>query len=125
MTAGLRDTFASCPRCGIALDPRGDRWVCTQCDGTLVAEATVSQLIADMIGNRVKTIGSREEMIEPVPRPLPLLVGVANERLGCPCCAGEMETRLLHEVAVDRCAAHGLWFDRDELATMLAHAHAV
>jgi Zn-finger nucleic acid-binding protein len=30
-----------------------------------------------------------------------------------------METVRLHQVPIDRCTGHGVWFDRGELATVL------
>lgn len=44
----------------------------------------------------------------------------------CPQCRRRMEERLTAgtpPVAFDRCPRHGLWFDRGELAAVLAHGH--
>ena len=40
----------------------------------------------------------------------------------CPVCAARMQTVALVRVALDRCAAHGVWFDANELADVLQRA---
>jgi Zn-finger nucleic acid-binding protein len=40
----------------------------------------------------------------------------------CPHCSAPMATVALDGVALDRCAAHGIWFDADELHKVLSHA---
>lgn len=46
---------------------------------------------------------------------------ISNARLGLPCatCGHQMEPLRLFDVPVDRCHSHGVWFDKDELATVL------
>lgn len=46
-------------------------------------------------------------------------VRVPRVQLPCAQCAEPMETLALFEVPIDRCLAHGLWFDADELSTVL------
>ena len=117
----LRDAFPTCPRCRAALDPRGDRHVCTGCDGALVTEPVVSQLIADMIGDQVSALGWAGKVAEP--QPLAFLARSSAQTLVCPCCDATMETLDLYGIAVDRCAAHGVWFDKQELADTLTRAY--
>jgi len=112
-----RDEFATCPRCQAALDPRGDRWICSQCTGLLLPEPALSQMIAEMIGSTVSALGWRGKVAEP--QPLVLTPREATEHLTCPRCTTQMEATNLYGIEVDRCPAHGLWFDRDELEKAL------
>jgi Zn-finger nucleic acid-binding protein len=119
----MRDQFATCPRCQIALDPAPERSICTQCQGVMLSEATVSQLIADMIGDQVSQFGWQGKIAEPQPLVLEPRASASSEALTCPHCATAMEPRDLYGIAVDRCPAHGIWFDRQELADALARAY--
>lgn len=47
--------------------------------------------------------------------------GGARER-NCPSCENMMERLQLRSVPIDRCQAHGVWFDRTELEVGLAAA---
>ena len=47
------------------------------------------------------------------------LIPDRREPLPCPSCEKPMETWMLHEVPMDRCGPHGLWFDRTELQRVL------
>ena len=42
----------------------------------------------------------------------------------CPACGEAMRTVSLAGVALDRCFAHGIWFDADELQQVLRHAES-
>jgi Zn-finger nucleic acid-binding protein len=120
----MRDAFATCPRCQTALDPRGDRAVCGACQGLLIGEARLSQMIADLLGDQVSDRGWSGKVAVPEPLPLEERAARSDQVLTCPRCAAAMETKRLHEIAIDRCAAHGLWFDRDELEQALQRAAA-
>ena len=41
-----------------------------------------------------------------------------TEPLRCPICSQPMTLEQIHRVTVDVCAAHGMWFDRRELALL-------
>ena len=115
-----RDEFPTCPRCQGALDAAGARLVCKQCEGALVAEPEVSQLIADIVGNVVSTMGWSGKVAEPQPLVLEAREGVAG--LVCPRCTSAMTAHTLYAIPVDRCAEHGIWFDKAELEGALQAA---
>jgi Zn-finger nucleic acid-binding protein len=119
----MRDGFATCPRCKVALDPRGTRWVCAPCGGILLAEADISQLIADMLGNTLSLLGWSGKIAEP--QPLKLVDRPAEDALTCPRCTAGLAPHLLYGIKVDRCGEHGLWFDREELEQVLRAAGAI
>ncbi len=54
---------------------------------------------------------------------LPWSVAVRSA-LPCVVCARPMDTLSLFEVPVDRCRAHGVWFDEHELAEVLRRSAA-
>ena len=106
----MRDAYATCPRCGAALDPQAKRLVCTEGCGVLVTEDELRTLVRDMYG--VKPQHPIELVFEPPQQPEPART--------CPSCTTEMTKHVLYTIQVDRCAVHGVWFDRDELAATLA-----
>jgi Zn-finger nucleic acid-binding protein len=115
-----RDEFPTCPRCKGALDAAGARLICKQCQGALVTEPEVSQLIADIVGNVVSTMGWSGKVAEPQPLVLEAREGGAG--LVCPRCASAMQAHKLFGIAVDRCGEHGIWFDKTELEGALQAA---
>ena len=92
-----------CPRCrSIHLDS-GVLGHCPRCHGTWVPEDVLHDRIAVMQQAPARLHWYR------VPR----------TQLPCARCAEPMETLALFDVPIDRCLAHGLWFDADELSTVL------
>jgi len=51
----------------------------------------------------------------------PAIAGAPGER-SCPICNTQMIVEVLEAVTVDRCTAHGVWFDDTELQSALQHA---
>ena len=49
---------------------------------------------------------------------------IAGDALPCPICRAAMRAWSAREVVIDRCDAHGVWFDRAELDALVAHARA-
>jgi Zn-finger nucleic acid-binding protein len=115
-----RDEFPTCPRCKTALDAGRTRLICKQCEGALVTEPEVSQLIADIVGNVVSTMGWAGKVAEPQPLALEPREGGAG--LVCPRCTAAMTAHKLYGIAVDRCDEHGIWFDKSELEGALQAA---
>lgn len=78
---------------------------CATCGGTWIEEQTLSEHVGTMSN---------------VP-PVKLEWSLATDRQGLPCalCRREMEPLLLFGEPVDRCQAHGVWFDKGELAKVL------
>jgi hypothetical protein len=57
------------------------------------------------------------------PRPLALEPAATGEpALRCPRCVAEMTKHSLYGLTVDRCVAHGIWFDGTELQATLHRA---
>ena len=63
------------------------------------------------------------KMLPPPPRvfgPLALSeVKRTGQPLGCPSCGDQMKPTTIHEVELDHCPKHGVWFDQDELRITL------
>lgn len=102
-----RDAFEKCPRCAVELvDARSARG-CRACGGLWVEEAILTEMILAMLP----------------PRPQSRLVLAVLDRsgapIGCPTCGEAMEATAIHEVILDRCARHGIWFDARELEDAL------
>lgn len=97
----------TCPACReIALAYAGERWACPSCAGSYVENAALVAMIADVAS---------------APYELPDAQGEPGAR-ACPICAERMLVEPLEGVTIDRCAAHGVWFDARELAAALEHA---
>ena len=111
----------SCPRCEIALRPLTVAGVnihaCDKCGGLAMSHLDETRAMAPQVRlplqrfdeNRAATRGHRE------PDPVAYLK--------CPSCARYMARRNFERVSgviVDRCLAHGVWFDVGELARALA-----
>ena len=62
-------------------------------------------------------------MLPPPPRVFGALalseVARTGNTLACPTCGEAMKPTTIHEVELDRCAKHGVWFDEDELRITL------
>ncbi|MEZ4402593.1 MAG: zf-TFIIB domain-containing protein [Kofleriaceae bacterium] len=98
-----------CPACAdAALGCQGDRWVCARCAGCFVEDAALVAMVTAMAS---------------APWDLPPVAGPPGLR-PCPVCATAMMTERLEGVAIDRCAAHGVWFDDAELQAALLHVGA-
>jgi len=109
-----RDHHHICPRCQHELRTFGERLVCDSCEGLM--------LTADDLGNAVVEITGLTPILH--------LRGEAPGTRPCPRCRVVMTTaKLSLELEgekptkpgpeLDRCAAHGLWFDESELAQVL------
>jgi hypothetical protein len=105
--SAYKDRHLGCPVCkGVELDYRGERWACEACHGSFVESAALTAMVTDMING---------------PWELPIAAGERGER-GCPVCGDAMRCEVLEAQAIDRCAAHGVWFDDHELQDALHHA---
>jgi len=101
------DRVLICPACpGRELRFLGDRYGCEQCSGVFVENAAVVAMVSDIASTLWE---------------LPETTGEPGPRV-CPLCAQALVVDTLEAVAIDRCPAHGVWFDPSELATMLEHA---
>jgi Zn-finger nucleic acid-binding protein len=102
-----RDQCLACPACTTTeLKFYGDRYACAQCAGTFVQNAAFEAMAMD-VSNEVFQ--------------LPPPAGTAGSR-ACPVCNEAMVVEDFDRVPIDRCAAHGIWFDANELAIALERA---
>jgi FHA domain/Transcription factor zinc-finger len=102
-----RDSFEKCPRCGVVLvDARSARG-CRVCGGLWVEEAVLTEMILAMLPQ------------QPLSRLALAVIERADAPVGCPTCGEAMEAASIHEVCIDRCGKHGIWFDALELQTAL------
>ncbi len=93
-----------CPVCRD--EPLGfaaDRWTCVRCNGALVGNAALVEMVQNISGAYYE---------------LPAITAVTSDR-ACPVCASALTTQILEGVPVDRCAEHGFWFAADTLAAAL------
>ena len=110
----FRDDFLTCPACAAPLREYQTRQVCDACDGMLLALADLAHAIHDLT-SVVPTFEYADE---------------APGKRSCPRCRQAMTTCKLRVVldreiekprpVLDRCREHGLWFDGEELASVLA-----
>jgi Zn-finger nucleic acid-binding protein len=114
----MRDDIATCPSCGQGLDASGRRFYCGRCSGALVTEDELRELIADMAaGSADGPPGPRPLALEPPP-------GADGPPRRCPRCPARMTKHLFYGMVVDRCEAHGIWFDDQELQGALERVGA-
>lgn len=104
-----------CPACDGALEKHEHGYVlcgCTTCGGIFADTATAKMvhdgmrkhLLAAAAGN-IEADASRRE-------------APAEAERRCPVCQRAMTVHVWHGVNVDVCDAHGVWFDRGELAAV-------
>src|SRR5690349_8938550 len=102
-----RDSFENCPRCAVELTDARSARACPSCRGLWIAEAVVSEMVLQML-----SLGSLSRLqLRELRR--------AEQPVACPTCGERMEQAEIHEVPIDRCSKHGVWFDRDELEQAL------
>lgn len=94
-----------CPKCAVALVEAGQTHRCEKCDGAWIAEAS---LVAILEQRTATALGD----LEWAPRP-------EDKARPCAQCQQAMQMVNLGSVELDRCAAHGVWFDADELTALL------
>jgi Zn-finger nucleic acid-binding protein len=107
-----RDEFPTCPVCREALDPEGSRFICPTCQGALVTETTLQALIQDAETHHASDVPRTKELKFDVPN-------TVEPARTCPRCAATMSKHSFYGITVDRCIAHGIWFDGTELQSVL------
>lgn len=109
-----RDAHRTCPSCNGELREFRERLVCDRCGGVMLSVEDLSAAIEELTG-LYPTVSFRDE---------------SPGKRACPRCEATMATmKLTLEIEgakpvkpnteLDRCAAHGLWFDDVELALVL------
>lgn len=108
----LRVETVRCPVCDErALAVRGSRLACEGCNGALVPEDDLRGLIAE---------ASKLAITDEVSGDYVLVPATTDEAARtCPRCTTTMTKHELRDITIDRCGAHGIWFDGDELARLL------
>jgi Zn-finger nucleic acid-binding protein len=97
----------NCPTCKQPLDQAGRTWKCETCDGAWVR----AEVLVPMLEQSASTL------VE-----LPWQPSNEAHDRPCPECAVAMQHVKLGTVLLDRCEAHGVWFDARELAALLKQA---
>ncbi len=105
MTDPYREPVLSgCPACGAALRATGERLCCDTCNGILIGERDLATTIGEHASVR---------FVERTPRTCPRC-----QRVMTPCrLEATIDGQLVAvDTELDRCDAHGVWFDAGELA---------
>ncbi len=98
--------FAAC-RKGVVLE------ACGRCGGVWIDRAQAKTLFEDGTGAGVASeLASLADRIDPPPPR-------THERR-CVVCHAPLARRALYAIAIDACAAHGIWFDRGEVRAVVA-----
>jgi hypothetical protein len=96
-----------CPRCARPLSPEGgEAWSCEPCNRGFVIESVLLGRVESLTGHRA---GRAVALVDAAP-------GTGDR---CPNCAVPMSPGTLDGVVIERCVAHGVWFDRDALSAVL------
>jgi len=92
-----------CPLCPAELGP-GPLHHCRHCKGTWIEEQSLAERVGSMRTELPRSIewSSTESRNRP-----------------CASCGDAMESVVLFDVTVDRCAPHGVWFERNGLTAVL------
>lgn len=96
----------TCPVCKSELHQAGRTDRCPTCTGAWIHE----DVLVGMLQERAATL------VELPWQPR------ADSPRACAVCASAMQTVNLGSVALDRCPQHGVWFDPEELAAVIAEA---
>ncbi len=97
-----------CPVCDAPLEEAGSTFRCLLCEGAWVTEETLVAILEQRASTLVELPWEpRQDKARP-----------------CADCKGEMQTVNLGSVQLDRCPTHGVWFDADEMVTLLKQAKA-
>jgi Zn-finger nucleic acid-binding protein len=94
-----------CPGCELGTDLLAR---CRRCDGVWVPDEELHDRVAKM---HAPALAHAPALLRWHPD--------LRSTLPCVVCAAPMETFSLYAVPVDRCRAHGVWFDVNELAAVL------
>lgn len=113
MSDPYRDRELSCPACQQVLRAYQNRLVCDACNGIMVSTDDLAGAIEDLTSVVPQFAWDHEK----------------PSKRACPQCSSAMtvchivldiEGQILHpKPELDRCEAHGVWFDGEELAKVL------
>lgn len=97
----------ACPVCHVALSRAGFTERCPQCTGAWIHEDALVGMMQERTSAMVF---------------LPWQPRDRDQERACAVCTKPMATVSLGTVALDRCAEHGVWFDPEELASLMKQA---
>ncbi|MBA3818028.1 MAG: zf-TFIIB domain-containing protein [Deltaproteobacteria bacterium] len=97
----------SCPTCTTPLEQAGFTERCATCEGAWIHE----DVLVGMMQERASAIVELTWEPRPGERARP-----------CAVCKTPMQAVSLGTVALDRCPPHGVWFDAEELASLIKQA---
>lgn len=97
-----------CPVCRISLSQAGFTERCPQCTGAWIHEDAL--------------VGMMQERTSAPMESLPWQPRELDQERACAVCQKPMQAVSLGTVALDRCADHGVWFDPEELASVMKQA---
>src|SRR5687767_10161461 len=91
---------ARCPRCrDMQLSEQELIRHCGRCKGSWISEQALHERVGAMRGHPGAGLRWRAE---------------GRAALMCPTCTAPMETLVVQDTPIDRCARHGVWFDANE-----------
>ena len=96
-----------CPVCDAPLEEAGSTSRCRLCKGAWVPEDALVAILEQRASALVE---------------LPWRARTGDKPRPCASCKTEMQTVDLGKVHLDHCPDHGVWFDADELASLLREA---
>ncbi len=99
-----RDEYERCPRDGVELVESGAVRGCSQCSGQWVTADTLVEMAQVMTQPNQPRIRFWRHQ---------------RAAIACPTCTQPMATWKFHQVEIDRCEPHGIWFDAGELERVL------
>jgi Zn-finger nucleic acid-binding protein len=97
----------TCPVCSIALAQAGFTERCPKCTGAWIHEDALVGMMQERTSAMVF---------------LPWQPRERDQERACAVCSKPMQAVALGTVALDRCADHGVWFDPEELASLMKQA---
>lgn len=121
----FRDKFAGCPDCNEAMTSFsviGSKYlVCPKCRGAWVSHPTLLELVRHMrLDAKLEMLSVEDDRdnasiqlsVSQDPPP-----GDSGRR--CPTCNGRLAAQHIENINVDVCDTHGVWFDAEELQSVL------
>jgi ribosomal protein S27AE len=102
----FRDDTQACASCGAVLAHVQARLFCQACGGTMVATDELAGMLNEL---SPADAGPLDGRLAPAAAPV----------RACPRCGEAMTPAVLYGVSVQRCAAHGAWFDGGGLEAAL------
>ena len=98
-----------CPKCNAALETAGYTQRCQTCDGAWIHEDALVGMMQERTSAMVF---------------LPWQPRDRDQDRACAVCSKPLQCVSLGTVALDRCPDHGVWFDPEELASLMKQAKA-